>query len=161
MLNDWLRLNAWIIKLRKKHLQNTLERFWPYLSDLNLVLLNQDIPCLCKQCRSRSAGFFRSQLDWICTVCQLESEFVTTTWIKESDWLKIKSGRGILIYSAWIGLRTFLSDIISIFWSKNYIDLLSNLIHLVEFPSALLESQILWILFAFMHNKSFLKRGIL
>ena len=26
-------------------------------------------PCLCKQCRSRSVGFWRSQLIWICTVC--------------------------------------------------------------------------------------------
>ena len=36
---------------------------------LTLVLLNPDIPCLCKQCRSRSVGFWRSQLIWICTVC--------------------------------------------------------------------------------------------
>ena len=36
---------------------------------LTLVLLNPDIPCLCKQCRSRSVGFGRSQLIWICTVC--------------------------------------------------------------------------------------------
>ena len=28
-----------------------------YQSDLTLVLLNPDIPCLCKQCRSRSVGF--------------------------------------------------------------------------------------------------------
>ena len=33
---------------------------------LTLVLRNQDIPCLCKQCRSRSVG---SQLIWSCTVC--------------------------------------------------------------------------------------------
>ena len=36
---------------------------------LTLVLLNPDIPCLCKQCRSRSVGFWRSQLIWTCTVC--------------------------------------------------------------------------------------------
>ena len=36
---------------------------------LILVLLNPDIPCFCKQCRSRSEGFWRSQLIWICTVC--------------------------------------------------------------------------------------------
>ena len=36
---------------------------------LTLVLLNLDMSCLFKQCRSRSAGFFRSQLIWICTVC--------------------------------------------------------------------------------------------
>ena len=43
----------------------------PHLKNLNLtlVLLNPDIPCLCKQCRSRSVGFWRSQLIWICTVC--------------------------------------------------------------------------------------------
>ena len=39
------------------------------VSCLTLVLLNSDIPCLCKQCRSRSVGFWRSQLIWICTVC--------------------------------------------------------------------------------------------
>ena len=33
---------------------------------LTLVLLNRDIPCFCKQCRSRSVGFWRSQLIWIC-----------------------------------------------------------------------------------------------
>ena len=48
-----------------------------------LVLLNPDIPCLLKQCRSRSDGFWRrSQLIWICTVCHSVSEFVSTTWIK-------------------------------------------------------------------------------
>ena len=31
-------------------------------------------------------------------------EFVLTTWIKQSDWLKIKSGCDILIYSACQGL---------------------------------------------------------
>ena len=36
---------------------------------LTLVLLSPDMPCLYKQCRSRSVGFFRSQLIWICTVC--------------------------------------------------------------------------------------------
>ena len=40
----------------------------PYLS-LTLVLLIPDISCLYKQCRSRSVGFWRSQLIWICTVC--------------------------------------------------------------------------------------------
>ena len=71
---------------------------------LTLVLLNPDIPFLCKQCRSRSVGFWRSQLIWICTVCHLECEFVSTILIKKSDWLKIGSGRGIFIYSAGQGL---------------------------------------------------------
>ena len=38
--------------------------------------------CLCKQCRSRSVGFWRSQMIWICTVCHLICKFVATTWIK-------------------------------------------------------------------------------
>ena len=75
----------------------------PY--DLTLVLLNPDILCICKQCRSRSVGFLRSQLIWICTVCHLVYEFMSTIWIKESDWLKIRNGRGILIYSAGQGLN--------------------------------------------------------
>ena len=36
---------------------------------LALVLLNLDMLCLCKQCRSRSVDFWRGQLIWICTVC--------------------------------------------------------------------------------------------
>ena len=52
------------------------------LFTLTLVLLVPDMPCLCKQCRSRSVGFFRSQLIWICTVYQSVCEFVSTTWIK-------------------------------------------------------------------------------
>ena len=44
--------------------------FSSQLSFLTLVLLNLDIPWLCNQCRSRSVGFWRSQLIWICTVCQ-------------------------------------------------------------------------------------------
>ena len=74
---------------------------------LTVVLLKPDIPCFCKQCRSRSVGL-KSQLIWICTVCHLVSEFISTIWIFESDWLKIGSGHGILIYSAWQGLiKTF------------------------------------------------------
>ena len=59
--------------------------------------------CLWKQCRSRSVGFWRSQLIWIYTVCHCE--FVSTTWIQQSDWLKIRSRCGNLIYLAWQGLR--------------------------------------------------------
>ena len=42
--------------------------YFSWKIDLTLVLLKPDTPCLCKQCRSRSVGFFRSQLIWICTV---------------------------------------------------------------------------------------------
>ena len=59
------------------------------------------MPCLFKQCRSRSVGFWRSQLIWINTVCHSVCEFVSkpesTNWLAEC----IKCGRGILIYSAW------------------------------------------------------------
>ena len=54
--------------------------------------------CLCKQCRSRSVGFWRSQLIWVYTVCHSVCEFVSTTWIKQSNWMTIRSGHDILIY---------------------------------------------------------------
>ena len=44
---------------------------------LNLALLNLD-----RQCRSRSVGFWRSQLIWICTVCHKIYISVSTTCIK-------------------------------------------------------------------------------
>ena len=75
---------------------------------LTLVLLNPDIPCLCKQCRSRSVGFWRCQLIWICTVCHSVCEIMSKIWIEESDWLTIRSGLGILIYSALLGLNCHL-----------------------------------------------------
>ena len=71
------------------------------MGSLTLVLLNLDRPCFCKQCRSRSGG--RSQLIWICTVCHSVYDFMSTIWIKLPDWLKIRSGCRILIYSAWQG----------------------------------------------------------
>ena len=83
------------------YLHDTLK---PLMLRLTLVLLNPDMSCPYKQCRSRSVGFWRSQLILICTVCHSVYEFMSTIWIKESDWLKIRSGWGILIYSAWQGL---------------------------------------------------------
>ena len=68
---------------------------------LTLVLLNPDIPCLGKQCRSRSVGLKATDLD---LHCYPEWEFISTIWIKQSDWLTIRSGCGILIYSAGQGL---------------------------------------------------------
>ena len=59
----------------------------------------------CKQCRSRSVGFWRSQLIWICTVCHQVCKFIAKILIKYSDWLNIRSGHGILIYSAGQGLN--------------------------------------------------------
>ena len=49
---------------------------------LTFVLSNPDMPCLCKRCRSKSVGFWRSQLIWIYTVCHSVFECVSTTWIK-------------------------------------------------------------------------------
>ena len=71
----------------------------------NPSLAEHDMPCLSKHCRSRSVGFWRSQLIWICTVCHTVCEFIATIQIKHSDLLKIRSGHGILIYSAWQGLN--------------------------------------------------------
>ena len=59
-------------------------------SQLILLLLNPDISCL---------------LIWIRTVCHSVHEYVSTTWIKSSDWLTIRNGHDILIYSAWQGLK--------------------------------------------------------
>ena len=85
-----------------KRFSNDLSYCW---FKLTLVMLNPDIPCLCKQCRSRSVGFWRSQLIWICTVCHSVCEFISTIWTKLFDWLTIRNGWGILIYSAWEGLK--------------------------------------------------------
>ena len=74
---------------------------------INPSLAEHDMPCPSKQCRSRSVGL--SQLIWICTVCHQVCEFIATIQIKHSDWLKIRSGRGILIYSAWEGIWFWIS----------------------------------------------------
>ena len=49
-----------------------------FLNILTPVLLNPDIPCL---------------LIWICTVCYWVSEFISTIWSKDSDWLRIINER--------------------------------------------------------------------
>ena len=56
-------------KKRQKRTCSSERKLSMVLRLLTLVLLNPDIPCLCQQCRSRSVGFFRSQLIWNCTVC--------------------------------------------------------------------------------------------
>ena len=42
------------------------ENLWKWF---NPSLAEHDMPCLRKQCRSRSIGFWRSQMIWISTVC--------------------------------------------------------------------------------------------
>ena len=41
----------------------------PHKRSVNPSLDEHNMPCLSKQCRSRSADFWRSQIIWICTVC--------------------------------------------------------------------------------------------
>ena len=56
---------VWLIDTVSKYLgQVAHHRALVWENTLTLVLLNPDIPWLCKQCRSRSVGFFRSQLIW-------------------------------------------------------------------------------------------------
>ena len=89
--------------LEKTHFQKWLTKdvsLVKMAENLTLVLLNLDTPCLSKQCRSRPVGFWRSHQIWICTVCHKVCEFIASIWIKQSDWLKIKCGCDILIYSA-------------------------------------------------------------
>ena len=57
-----------------------------------LVMLNPDIPCLCRADPDQLA------------VCSEVCEFIATIRVKLSDWLKIRNGHGILIYSAGQGL---------------------------------------------------------
>ena len=77
----------------------------PALILKTLVLLNPDIPCLCKQCRSRSVGFWRSQLIWICTVLSMH---IYSNNLDEVIWLAgIRSEHGIFIYSAGQGLTLY------------------------------------------------------
>ena len=57
--------------------QSTIEG----IINLTLVLLNLDIPCLSKHCRSRSVGFWRSQLTWIHYVGHSVCEYKATIWI--------------------------------------------------------------------------------
>ena len=52
-------------------------RFWSDCTTVFIILVlkfnpspaEPDMSCLCKQCRSRSVGFWRSKLIWIYTVC--------------------------------------------------------------------------------------------
>ena len=93
---------------------------------LSLVLLTQIYSAFAKQCRSRSVGFWRSRLIWICTVCHEVCKFVSTTRIKQFDWLKIRNGCGILIYSAWQGLRVNIVWLLFL-WDGLYVMLIACL----------------------------------
>ena len=109
------------------------------ISILTLVLLNPDIPWLCKQCRSRSVGFFWTQLIWICTVCHYLCEFIEQSgsfiWLAENKkwvWhLNLFSRARLTKLHPWISTVKFCSICFSminipkfqtlysiLFWSK-------------------------------------------
>ena len=109
----------------------------------NPSLADYDVHWLSKQRRSRSIGFWRSQLIWICTVCHWICECLSKTWIKLSEWLEIRSGRGILIYSAWeelgiVALRRLKPNpVVHFFVSlEKYMKLVKNLKRLENFSQA-------------------------
>ena len=119
--------------LSEKCLKQSSENISIFLvSCLRLVLLNSYISCFGKQCRSKSVGFWRSQLICICTVCHSVYEFISTIWIKKYDWLTTRNGHGILIDSEWQGVKIFsqlicictachsVYEFISTIWIKKY-----------------------------------------
>ena len=75
------------------------------------------MPCLCKQCRSRSVGFCRSQLIWSCTVCHK----VQPPGLSNLIGYKIRSRHGILIYSAWQGLNENILFWLTISFQKPFV----------------------------------------
>ena len=58
--------------------------------------------CLCKHCRCRSVGFWRSHLHCLSFSMWI---YISNFDQVKSDWLEIRGGCGILIYSAWQGLK--------------------------------------------------------
>ena len=95
---------------------------------LILVLLNPDIPCLCKQCRARSVGFWRSQLIWICTVCHCKlciSSLDQVIWLAEN----YRWAWHLNLFSL-NGLRevTFQNYIFPPFWKGVYLEKKKNLL---------------------------------
>ena len=73
--------------------------------NLTLVLLNSDMSYLCKQCRSRSVGFWTN---WSGSALFAIQDL---NLYPQSGWLKISSRRGILIYSACLGLWIALQSV--------------------------------------------------
>ena len=79
---------------------------------LTLVLLNPDIRCLCKQCRSRSIN-----LD---LHCLLLSIWIYSNNPDQAIWLaEIGSGCGILIYSTWQRLRFIVCFCRAMLWASS------------------------------------------
>ena len=93
-------LNYWNKKKIKTHKKKTAlwwstrRRFTAVTRHFILVLLNYpDMSCTDQLPTDLDLHCLPLRI-WICI----------NNWIKNSDWLKIRNGRGILIYSAWQGL---------------------------------------------------------
>ena len=66
----------------------------------NLTPAELRYACLCKQCRSRSVGFFRSQLIWIYTVIKYVNLYPQPGSSNLIGW-KLKVGVASLLLSCW------------------------------------------------------------
>ena len=86
------------------------------------------MPCLSKQCRSRSVGFWRSQLIWICTVCHYVNyinNLDQVIWLAENyKWAwhlnlfsmtRVKSRKTAIVH---FSLRTHI--ISAIYWQNHW-----------------------------------------
>ena len=64
------------------HVKPHMHKFQPFnTTTLPLVLLNPDIPCLCRQCRSRSVGFWEA--NWSGSkLFAIQYVNISTIWIK-------------------------------------------------------------------------------
>ena len=76
---------------------------------LNHSLAEHDMPCFSKQCRSKSVGFCRSQLIWICTVVIKYVNFYQKP--KSSNLIGWKVGMASYFYSAWQGFSYLYLDV--------------------------------------------------
>ena len=88
-----------------------------------LVLLNPDKPCLCKQCRSRSVGFWRSQQIWMYTVIKYVYFFLWCSPffpLKQSFSLDVAFPFDAALFPWWSALmQSFILDAIFFpFWCR-------------------------------------------
>ena len=93
LLGRWFTWNVKTCFLWKKKKNKKIKKMLSAAVVIGALRVNPDpakpeYAHLCKKHRTRSVGFWRSQLIWICTVWHSVCEFVSTT----------------LIYSAWQGL---------------------------------------------------------
>ena len=108
IISDGTNVHIYTSEGAVHQVENDLIPVWclldTYHFSFNPSLAEHDMPCLSKQCRSRSVGFWRSQLIWICTVIKYVN-FYQKPWSSNLIGWKLENGRGILIYSARQGLN--------------------------------------------------------